>query len=78
MAPAAADSFPDPMGDSPNLEGLYRFLGNSKVTMESILAGYIRETHPRMRGRSVVRVRYDTSLFRFDGDRESLRILMRG
>lgn len=78
MAPAAADSFPDQMGDDANLEGLYRFLGNSKVTMETILAGHIRETHRRMRGRSVVRVLHDTSLFRFDGDREGLGILMRG
>ena len=78
MASAPGDSFPDQMDDDANLEALYRFLSNSKVTSEALLAGHVRETHDRMRGRSLVRVLHDTSLFRFDGDREGLGILLQG
>ena len=78
MAAAPADSFPDQMDDDADLEALYRFLGNSKVTAEAILAGHVRETHARMRGRSLVRVLHDTSMFRFEGERDGLGVLMRG
>ncbi len=75
---AAADpgqSFPEQMASVADREALYRFLGNPKVTLAGVLNGHLRQTHDRMRGRNLVRVGHDTSMFRFLGDREGLGVL---
>ena len=75
IAAAPGDSFPEQMASVAEREALYRFLANPKVTMEGLLAGHVRATHERIRGRSLVRVIHDTSPFRFAGDREGLGVI---
>jgi hypothetical protein len=70
-----SDSFPEQMGSDAELEGLYRFFANPKVTMASLLAGHVRATHERMHGRPLVRIIHDTTPFRFEGDRHGLGII---
>jgi hypothetical protein len=75
VALAAMDpgqSFPEQMATVADREALYRFLANPKVTLAGVLDGHVHQTHERMRGRQVVRVVHDTTVFRFLGDREGL------
>ncbi len=69
---APSESFPEQMETVADREALYRFLANSKVTVNGVLRGHISQTHARMDGQSVVRVVHDTSTFRFLGEREGL------
>jgi hypothetical protein len=70
MSPA--DSFPEQMGTEADLEALYRFLANPKVTLDGVLKGHLEQTRERIEGRTVVRVVHDTSRFRFLGERDGL------
>jgi len=78
MEQRPADSLPDQMANSAELEATYRFFANDSVTIDALLAPHVRSTHERMEGHTVVRVLHDTSGFRFDGDREGLGPLGRG
>lgn len=75
LAVAPDESFPEQMANEAELEGLYRFFANPKVTIDRLLAPHIAATHSRMQTQAVVRVVHDTTSLRFDGDREGLGIL---
>jgi hypothetical protein len=75
LAAAPDDSFPEQMASDAELEGLYRFFANPKVTTQGLLGPHVRATHERMRAHSLVRVVHDTSAFSFAGEREGLGIL---
>lgn len=77
-AASPSASFPDQMHSDAELEGLYRFLANDRVTIEKLLAGHLEQTKKRIGQRPVVRVLHDTTRLRFDGDREGLGVLQRG
>jgi len=66
------DSFPEQMGTDADQEALYRFLKNSKVTMDALLEGHRNQTVDRIRDRAVVRIVHDTSDFVFNGERDGL------
>ena len=63
-----ADSFPDISGCDGELEGLYRFFSNKKVTASAVLAPHYRESVARIQGHERVCVAHDTSTFSFSGD----------
>ncbi|MDB4989801.1 MAG: putative transposase, partial [Myxococcaceae bacterium] len=69
---APDQSFPEQMPTVADREALYRFFSNSKVTVEGLLAGHVRQTHERLRRHPVVRVVHDTTTFHFSGDRKGL------
>jgi hypothetical protein len=75
LAVAPDDSFPEQMSSDAELEALYRFFSNPKVTMEGLLAPHAQATRQRMLDHGVVRIVHDTSSFRFDGEREGLGVL---
>lgn len=61
-------SLPDAMGDEAALEGAYRFLGNTKVSAEKILAPHIEATAGRVREAGLAYCVSDTTELRFGGD----------
>jgi hypothetical protein len=69
------DSFPDQMASVAEREALYRFLSNSKVTLDAVLAPHIAQTADRISKHRCVRVVHDTTAFTFDGEREGLDVL---
>src|SRR5450432_1834694 len=75
LAVAPDDSFPEQMSSEAELEALYRFFSNPKVTMEGLLAPHVTATRERMTAHSVVRIVHDTTSFRFVGERDGLGIL---
>ena len=62
-----SDSFPDAAGSVAALEATYRFLGNSKVTPERILAPHVEATIVRALSSDRVLVIHDTSELLFGG-----------
>lgn len=68
------DSFPDQMASVAEREALYRFLSNSKVTLDAVLAPHIAQTLERVSKRRFVRVVHDTTAFTFDGERDGLSV----
>lgn len=64
--------FPKACGDDAALEATYRFLNNSKVTPEQILAPHFRSTVERSGQAGCVIVCHDTTELRFSSDREGL------
>ena len=78
-ANAPGDSFPVISGSDSELEGVYRFLSNARVTPQSILAPHIAATLKRG-GDADVLVLHDTTGFAFRGGdtREGLGRLQRG
>lgn len=76
IAAAPQDSFPEQMSSEAELEALYRFFANPKVTMDGLLAPHVRATHERVAAHRVVRVIHDTTSFRFGGDRDGLGVLI--
>jgi len=64
-----ADSFPDITASDGELEGLYRFFSNEKVTAEGVLAPHYRATLARIIGKERICVAHDTSEFAFPGDK---------
>jgi hypothetical protein len=76
-ATAPAESFPQLAGTDGELEGVYRFLSNERVTPEKILAPHVHATHARTGGRDVL-VLHDTTAFTFrQGSRVGLGHLHR-
>lgn len=66
--PTPAESFPKIAGDPSALEGLYRFLGNPRVTPEKMLTPHYRETAKRADAEEEVIVAQDTTEFEFRGE----------
>lgn len=65
---AAPDaSFPQASGSDGELEGVYRFFGNGKVSAEAILEPHIRETVRRAKQAQGALVIHDTTSFVFGG-----------
>jgi hypothetical protein len=78
LGASPGDSFPEQMEADSELEALYRFFANPKVTVARLLAPHLKQTHRRMRDHKVVRVLHDTTPFAFDGSRQGLGIIARG
>lgn len=78
LADRPSESFPKALSDA-ELEGAYRFFGNTKVTPDAILAPHFRQTARRAATRADVLVVHDTSEFEFAGEskREGLGRLIR-
>lgn len=77
VAVAPSESFPQLAGTDGELEGVYRFLSNDRVTPDKILAPHIRATRERSGGRDVL-VLHDTTAFTFrQGSRVGLGHLHR-
>jgi IS4 transposase len=77
VATAPAESFPQLAGTDGELEGVYRFLSNERVTAEKILAPHIEATCGRAAARDVL-VLHDTTSFTFrQGSRVGLGHLHR-
>ena len=67
------------MRDDAELEGLYRFLNNPKVTWESILDPHQGATYKRIDESPTVAILHDTTAFEFDGrERTALGYLPTG
>lgn len=76
IAAQPAKSFPEALATDAELEGLYRFLGNAKVTKEEILRPHALATVKRASARGTVLVIHDNTEFRFKGEgREGLGIV---
>jgi hypothetical protein len=75
---APSESFPEQMESVADQEALYRFLGNSRVTLEALLSTHHQQTVGRMAGRELVRIVHDTTTFGFDGEREGLGTFVGG
>jgi hypothetical protein len=65
-------SFPEAMGSEGQLEGLYRFLNNDDVTFEAVHAPHAEQTRLRCQAQDRVLVLHDTTILKFNGDREGL------
>lgn len=77
VATAPGESFPQLAGTDGELEGVYRFLSNERVTPDKILAPHIRATQERSAGCDVL-VLHDTTAFTFrQGSRVGLGHLHR-
>lgn len=66
VAKSPASSFPQMTSSEGELEGVYRFLSNERVTPESILEAHFRATRERI-GDAEVIVAHDTTSFVFGG-----------
>ena len=64
-----SDSFPDVAASDGDLEGLYRFFSNEKVTAKAVLEPHYRATLGRITGREKICVAHDTTEFSFPGDK---------
>jgi hypothetical protein len=65
-------SFPEAMRSDGQLEGLYRFLNNDKVTFDGIRAPHIEQTVERCRQEEEIFILHDTTSLEFGGKREGL------
>jgi hypothetical protein len=65
-------SFPEAMGTEGQLEGLYRLLNNDEVTFEAVHAPHAEQTRLRCQAHERVLVLHDTTVLRFNGEREGL------
>jgi hypothetical protein len=75
MLRAPSKSFPKAAGSPSQLEAIYRFLGNGRVTWKEILGRHIEETAERARGLKEVLAVHDGSEFRFCSGAEDLGYL---
>ena len=66
VAASPADSFPRAVSGDGELEGVYRFLSNDRVTPNGILAPHFAATRERAGGGDVLVV-HDTTAFSFGG-----------
>lgn len=74
-----AASFPDLTKSDAELEALYRFMNNDRITPEAILEPHIVESVARSGASEEVLVAHDTTYCRFEGDREGMgRIHVKG
>ncbi len=65
-------SFPEAAGSDAALEATYRFLGNSAVTPQRILAPHVGATVARIKAEGIVIVAHDTTEFSFSTPRRGL------
>ena len=65
-------SFSEAMGSEGQLEGLYRFLNNDEVTFETVHAPHAERTRSRCLAHKQVLVLHDTTVLKYNGDREGL------
>jgi hypothetical protein len=76
MASAMSDdpsaSIPAATKTTAALEAAYRFLGNEAVSMDGILEGHIQQTVARASLEAVTLAVHDTTVFKFEGQREGL------
>lgn len=68
-------SFPEAFRDPSQLGGTYRFLGNPRVELPTILGGHIANTVSRVSAAGRALAIHDTTSFSFDGDREGLGLV---
>lgn len=68
VATSPDSSFPEVTGSDGELEGVYRFLSNGRVTPEAILEPHIQATVRRTREASRALVIHDTTSFVFGGE----------
>ncbi len=66
VATSPSDSFPTLVSGDGELEGVYRFLSNDKVTPKGILEPHFAATRERA-GQGDVLVVHDTTIFTFGG-----------
>src|SRR5271169_1567864 len=64
--------FPEAMGSEGQLEGLYRFLNNDEVKFEAVQAPHAAQTRSRCQAQERVLVLHDTTILRFNGERDGL------
>src|SRR5258708_22481076 len=64
--------FPEAMRTEGQLEGLYRFLSNDQVTFEAVHAPHAQQTRSRCQAQERVLVLHDTTILRFNGERDGL------
>lgn len=78
LASAPGDSLPRAAGSDGELEGVYRFFGNSRVSLESIVAPHLSATDARC-GEDAIYAVHDTTSFAFrgGGHRDGLGFLQR-
>jgi hypothetical protein len=75
VARAAAEpsaSFPDVTKSDAELEALYRFMNNDRVTPEAILEPHIVESIVRSSASDEVLVAHDTTYCQFEGERDGM------
>lgn len=72
LAADPSKSFPTAVKTHAALEGAYRFLRNEAVSMDGILSGHYEQTAERAAAEKVVLALHDTSVFKFEGQREGL------
>jgi hypothetical protein len=65
-------SFPEAMGSEGQLEVLYRFLNTDEVTFETVHAPHAERTRSRCLAHEQVLVLLDTTVLKYNGDREGL------
>jgi hypothetical protein len=66
VAASPSDSFPQIASSDSELEGVYRFLSNARVSPEAVLAPHLKATRERAAGADVLAV-HDTTEFKFGG-----------
>src|SRR5947207_12164510 len=67
-------SLPNAVGTTAAREAAYRFLGNSRVTLDGILAPHIRATARRCAEAGIVYVASDTTECSFSGEERGTRL----
>ena len=74
------DSFPDAFPDESQLEAVYRFVNNDRVTLRKVIEPHAAATLRRAKAEQVVIVAHDTTGFRYEGrGRRGLgRLLQKG
>lgn len=70
-------SFPRASASEGELEGLYRFLENDRISLQTILGGHIKKAVSRARAAKRVLAIHDTTAFSFEGEREGMGIVDR-
>ena len=64
--------FPEAMGSEGQLEGLYRFLNNDEVRFAAVHEPHAQQTRARCHSHDHVLVLHDTTVLKFNGQREGL------
>jgi len=74
------DSFPDVFPDASQLEAVYRFVNNDRVTLRKVIEPHAAATLDRAKSERVIIVAHDTTGFRYEGQgRRGLgRLLQKG
>lgn len=72
MSESPDASFPAAMRSEGQLEALYRFINNDKVSFDRIRAPHVDQTTERCRDQEEVLVLHDTTSLEFGGKREGL------